>query len=170
MPNMKQMISSNNKKIVNANRPQEPEQAKCNCRRKSECPLGNNCKVKGIIYQATVTTTDTQKEETYIGLTDNSFKTRYSGHTDSFRNENKRYATALSKHIWKLKKSNKNYSLKWKVIDKGKAYSTSNKKCSLCIKEKFYIICKPHMATLNNRNELASECRHRKKHLLSHPQ
>jgi hypothetical protein len=32
--------------------------------------------------------------------------------------------------------------------------------------EKYFIICKPKMATLNKRNELVSACRHNKKFLL----
>ena len=37
----------------------------------------------------------------------------------------------------------------------------------LCLWEKYYIICRPNMATLNNRNELVSSCRHAKKFLLN---
>ena len=40
-------------------------------------------------------------------------------------------------------------------------------KCNLCLWEKYYIICRPNMATLNNRNELVSSCRHAKKFLLN---
>ena len=38
---------------------------------------------------------------------------------------------------------------------------------NLCLWEKYFIICKPKMATLNKRNELVSACRHNKKFLLS---
>ena len=72
----------------------------------------------------------------------------------------------LSQYIWTLKDNDVPYSVNWRIIAKGKSYSSSNKKCDLCLKEKYYIICKPDMASLNNRNELDSECRHRKKHLL----
>ena len=109
---------------------------------------------------------DNNKKETYIGLTDNQFKYRYNNHTSSFRIENPKQSTALSKYIWKLERAKKQWTIKWKIIDKGQPYSPASNKCNLCTKEKYYIICKPHMATLNNRNELASECRHRKKHLL----
>ena len=33
------------------------------------------------------------REEIYIGLTENTFKTDYNGHISSFKNENKRNAT-----------------------------------------------------------------------------
>ena len=115
-----------------------------------------------IIYQATVAIHGQDKKETYIGLTDNTFKTRYNGHTSSFRNNSKRNATTLSQYIWSLKDKAIEHTLKWKLIAKCKAYSSASKKCALCLKEKYFIICKPHMASLNNRNELASECRHKK--------
>ena len=46
-------------------------------------------------------------------------------------------------------------------------YSNVNKKCNLCLWEKYFIICKPEMSTLNRRNEMTSTCRHSKKFLLS---
>ena len=42
----------------------------------------------------------------------------------------------------------------------------NNKTCNLCLKEKFLIICRPELSTLNKRNELVSSCRHRNKALL----
>ena len=165
MPNMNQIISKHNKSITKS-KPNNPVQKDCNCRRGTTCPLNGKCQQKGVIYQATVTRNDDNKKDTYIGLTDNTFKTRYNGHTHSFRNENKRNATTLSQHIWNLKDNSINYSITWKIVSKGKSYSPSSKTCNLCLKEKYFIICKPEMATLNNRNELATGCRHKAKYLL----
>ena len=36
----------------------------------------------------------------------------------------------------------------------------------ICLKEKFLIICRPELSTLNKRNELVFSCRHRNKALL----
>ena len=129
-------------------------------------PFDGQCLTKGLIYQSTVKRLDNKNEETYIGLTDNTFKTRYNGHTCSFRNDNKRHATTLSQYIWKLKDDKIPHSITWKIISKGNSYSTTTKTCKFCIKEKYFKMIKPLMATLNTRNELASECRRRKKHLL----
>ncbi len=166
MPNMKEIISHQNKSIVRKCNPITEAKDTCNCRNKNKCPLEGKCQTSGMIYQATVTREDTQKDETYIGLTENDFKTRFNGHTSTFRNRDKRSSTTLSQYVWSLKDKNIDYSIKWKIIARSNAYSTSTKKCNLCLKEKYFIICKPQMATLNNRNELVSECRHRKKHLL----
>ena len=40
-----------------------------------------------------------------------------------------------------------NNSLKWKIIDRGRAYQPSGKNCGLCDMEKFYIISRPELAT-----------------------
>ena len=166
MPNMKQIISNHNKTILNKDNNTESKTNNCNCRIKEACPVNQKCQTSSLIYQATVTRHDNNKEESYIGLTDNTFKTRYNGHTSSFRNEQYRNATTLSNYIWTLKDKNINYSLKWKIIDRGRAYQPSGKNCGLCDLEKFYIISRPELASLNQRNELATSCRHRKKHLL----
>ena len=62
------------------------------------------CLTKCVVYKATVTEIDTKKQETYIGLTENEFKTRFNLHKSSFKLEHKRTTTTLSDHIWKLKK------------------------------------------------------------------
>ena len=40
-----------------------------------------NCLQAAVIYQAKVTRTDNNTHETYVGLTENDFKTRYRNHT-----------------------------------------------------------------------------------------
>ena len=110
---------------------------------------------------------DTGDVQTYVGITEGSFKSRYNNHTSTFRNPKRKHSTALSRYIWNLKDTNANFSLKWKIMKRCKAYSGRTKRCSLCLHEKLFIIRHPEMATLNSRNELISSCRHRKKHLLS---
>ena len=60
-----------------------------------------------------------------------------------------------------------NYQIKWKKVKQARSYSNVNKKCNLCLWEKYFIICKPEMSTLNRRNEMTSTCRDSKKFLLS---
>ena len=120
-----------------------------------------HCNTRNIIYHAEVTTPQTT--ETYIGLCDTTFKERYRNHTCSFRNERYKNVTELSKHIWSLKERQINYQIKWKKVKQARSYSNVNKKCNLCLWEKYFIICKPEMSTLNRRNEMTSTCRHSKK-------
>ena len=138
----------------------------CNCRKDKICPLHGECLTPDIIYQAEVTRFDNNTTEYYVGLTANQFKTRYNTHTHSFRNKSKTNETTLSQHIWELKNNNILFSLNWKIIAKAKSYIPGDRVCNLCLQEKFYIIYKSSMATLNTRNELASKCKHRWKYLL----
>ena len=56
---------------------------------------------KNIVYLATVETeTNTSS---YVGMTGNSFKTRYYNHIKSFKYKRYKNETELSKYIWKLK-------------------------------------------------------------------
>ena len=132
----------------------------CNCRQKNTCPLNGNCLQSSVIYQATVTRSDNNTTETYIGLTENDFKTRYRNHTASFRHTRLRNSTELSKHIWTHKDSNIKHFISWRILSSSSPYNSASKRCNLCLKEKFLIICRPELSTLNNRNELVSSCRH----------
>ena len=167
MPNIKQIIDGTNKEKLNSNAKSAPQNENaCNCRKSEECPLQNQCLASGIVYQATVTETATKQKETYIGMTETTFKQRYANHKQSFKQEQYRHQTELSKHIWTLKDTNTAFDVTWKLIQFARSYSTSSKKCNLCTAEKFYILCKRSMATLNSRTEIITTCRHRKKSLL----
>ena len=167
MPNMGQIIRNHNKSVINKNESVIQNKPTCNCRNSNSCPVEKKCLTKGVIYQATVTRNDNSERETYIGLTENTFKERYTGHKSSFEIKNPKNATALSQYIWSLKDLKVPFSVNWKIVARSNPYSTSSKICSLCLTEKYFIIFKPDMATLNHRNEMTSSCRHRKKHLLA---
>ena len=63
----------------------EDSKKTCNCPQKDVCPLNENCLQSSVIYQATVTRKDNLANETYLGLTENNFKTRHRNHTASIR-------------------------------------------------------------------------------------
>ena len=167
MNNIKQIIENHNKKIINTHENSkntiQNDKITCNCRQKTKCPLNGNCLQSSIIYQATINRLDDNTTETYVGLTENEFKTRYRNHTASFRHEKYKNSTELSKYIWTLKDKNIDYDISWRILSNNTVYNSSNKRCNLCLKEKFFIICHPELSTLNRRNELVSSCRHRKK-------
>ena len=161
MPNVKAMVDMNNKRVLCK---RIDNMKDCNCRNKKECPLQRKCNDKSVVYQATVETATSK--ESYVGLTEGEFKTRWTAHKHSFRNEKQMNSTELSKHVWKLKSSNKEFNLQWKILGHAKAYSNTTKRCNLCILEKYFIICHSELATLNKRTELINCCRHSRKHLL----
>ena len=146
---MKAHIAKHNSKILNDAAPQkEAEPEDCNCQVPGECPLRNEkCRAKNVIYQATVTSNN-ENPEKYVGLTAPQFKIRYGNHKSDFKYETRK-GTTLSKHIWKLKKEQTNYQIKWEILGRAAPYSPITGICNLCTTEKHTIIFKPETNTLN---------------------
>jgi hypothetical protein len=164
-PNIENIIIGHNRALLKRTDTATTD-ASCNCRIPNECPLEGACLTKGVVYQATVTNESNQTSETYIGLTENTFKKRYYNHKHSFNNISKRTATELSNHVWSLKENNIQHTIKWKIIRRASPCTNISKQCQLCLWEKYYIIYEPQRASLNSRNELVSTCRHSRKYLL----
>ena len=110
-PNIKQIIDGHNKTILRQNMPLEEKTPPkhCNCREPNKCPLNGQCLAKEVVYQATITTTEST--ETYVGLTATEFKTRWRNHQMSFKHESKKNDTELSKHLWQLKDQKKDFTI-----------------------------------------------------------
>ena len=153
-------LSQHNKRLLK----DPPLQMGCNCRNKATCPMPGKCTTDKLIYRATVTTNNSV--EKYVGLTANRFKDRYGGHKQDFEDEEKEHSTTLSAYIWKLKRENKPYQIKFDVVTRAAPFSPVSGTCNLCNAEKYQIIFHPDQATLNSRNELFNSCRHKKSKLL----
>ena len=159
--NLENIIAGQNSKLLST----PPVDDKlCNCKKDSVCPLGGKCITKELVYQATVKQTD-GTTNTYIGLTSTTFKARLGVHKNSFKDPDANQ-TSLSNHIWDLKSKKMDHSVTWKLVDRGKPFSPVSGKCQLCIKEKFYILFHPEMASLNSKSEIYANCRHKKSKLL----
>ena len=107
----------------------------------------------------------TDKDDTgknYIGLTEGTFKQRYTQHKLSFRNRKYANRTELAKHIWKLKDNIENYKISWSIISSASAYNNISKRCNLCLTEKLYIKA-DKASNLNKKTELISKRRHENK-------
>ena len=129
----------------------EPQNLPCNCR--NVCQVPGQCRLSSVIYQATVTT-DSNKVETYTGLTEGGIRERISRHNLSFRNKVYCNKTELSKHIWYLKEKGDNLEIKWEAKSKAQSYHPASKICKLCISEIYTIIFKSERASLNKRSEI----------------
>ena len=177
-PNMKQLISAHNRKLLANIKPpipvEDPPEAKtCNCNRRTMeenggCPLQGKCLITNVVYQAEVVETkvDGQEEvEKYVGCT-TDFKTRWRHHRKSFNNGDYKHETVLSTHIWDCKTRGSTYSVSWKILDRGQPFNPVTKICKLCVRERFYILRKPHLATLNHRQEIGTFCPHVRNSLL----
>ena len=126
MPNIASIISGHNQKVLSeSTATPEPTQS-CNCRRKNECPLDGNCKIKSIVYRATVTPQN-HTQRYYIGSCETDFKTRYNNHKQTFKFSTKRNETELSKEIWRLKDNQINFQLTWAVADRAPSYTCGGK-------------------------------------------
>ena len=161
MPNMERILMNNKQKGTTEER---KEAEGCNCRRKAECPLEGKCKAKEVVYQAVVEADG--NKESYVGITEKMFKTRFGHHKQSFTNRKKATATELSKYIWDLKDKGIQYELSWSILSRAAPYSNVTKRCNLCNLEKYYITYEKQLASLNKRTELFGPCRHNRKYLL----
>jgi hypothetical protein len=132
MMNIQGIIANHNKRIL-AKSQKATQNKQCNCRVPAECPLSGKCLTESIIYQANVETNDGKPAETYVGLTANSFKTRYSNHKSTFNHANKKFSTELSSHIWSLKEKGINYKVSWKILKQANPYNKATDRCNLCI-------------------------------------
>ena len=140
MTNIKQSIDGHNKTNIARKSKNELQKKQCKCRKQQDCPVSGRCLSESVIYQATVNTNNGKPEQTYIGLTASTFKTRFNNHKASFKNETKKPSTELSKHIWDL--SNKTaHQITWKSLKRAKPYNPASNRCNLCLWETFFIIC-----------------------------
>ena len=163
-PNLANFISSHNSKILRQT--ENPVERTCNCRQRANCPLDGNCQQDNLVYQATVSH-DGGNEETYIGLTSHPFKSRHANHKKSFKYLKYEKETELSKHIWNIKKKEArkmrqvNFNIKWKKLTVAKPFNPVTNICNLCTAEKYLIIFKPELGSLNKRDEIRNHCRHK---------
>ena len=106
--NLQTITKKHNRKILETSKT-SPKENNCNCRRKIDCPLINNCLTSSVVYNANVTTESDTTVKNYFGLTERTFQQRYTQHKLSFRNRNYSNSTELSKHIWTLKRQQQQF-------------------------------------------------------------
>ena len=128
--------------------------------------MAGNFRKSSVVYQATVTTEDSRPVQTYVGLTETSFKTTFASHKSSFNDPSNRHSTELSMHVWHLKEARSKFTITWRILKQTSPYSPALDRGNFCLWKKFFIICRPELATLNKRNELVTSCRHANKFLL----
>ena len=163
MPNIGEIISANNKRVLSDNQVTSSDIPPCNCRIKSECPLNGICRSKEVVYQATVKAQNTTPRK-YIGLCETEFKVRWYNHKQSFKNRKLENATELSKFVWACKDKKLNPEIEWNIIRNASAYTTKGSKaCQLCLTEKYLILTGNTATLLNKRSEILSKCRHKAK-------
>ena len=165
MPSIGSILASHNKKIMGRNRLTEEG---CNCHKGTQsCLVNGKCQTKSVIYEAEISHPGYKNDKSiYIGLTEGTFKKRYSNHISSFNDMNKEHVSKLSSLIWELKNKGINYNIKWKFRCQAPPYSNISKLCQLCITKKTLIMFADKRFCINKRDELMGKCRHKDKWLL----
>ena len=163
--NLQRKIASHNAKILKDETDGKDPPRECSCRNKNQCPVQNKCLTENVVYQAVVERSD-GVTDSYVGLTENSFKDRWTKHKSSFKTRNPKNASGLSRYIWKLDDEKINYKIEWKILCRAKPFNNASGVCRLCIREKYFILFKPEMSTINARNEIAGPCLHKASRLL----
>ena len=146
-------------RILNSS--EEEKEKPCNCKNKSSCPLNGKCRKSCLVYKATVTSE--QMEKVYYGACEPEFKIRLANHTKSFKSERYEKESELSKHIWELKRKEKQYNIKWSIAATASPYRGGSRRCDLCCTEKLLIVKADTETLLNSRSEIISKCRHMNK-------
>ena len=165
--NMKQIIMSHNRKVLKPSI--KDEDTKCRCR--NSCALNGACRCGPIVYKATVEqsskTIDGVTSKTfYVGSTQ-EFKTRLANHESSFRKENPKNTTTLSKHIWK-KNLGPKPDINWEILTKAFTYNKGGRYCDLCLSEALTILdTHKNVGSLNQRHEWNNKCSHKMKFRLN---
>jgi hypothetical protein len=131
--------------LISGNTQPKPK-ARCNCQKKGECPVPGECNQDGAIYQASVTSTGGKVE---------NFKKRYPNHMKNLLDETDPGGTSLSKYFWREKNAGNDPKVTWKFLERNvPIFNPVTNKCRLCLREKFNIVLKPSVATLNSRQEI----------------
>ena len=164
MRNVSSIISGHNKYVLNGDRAQ-PETRMCNCRRNAVCPLSGKCLTRNFVYCGKVFNRTDDLIRPYVGLTSTTFKERLGNHIQGIRHKAKSNSCELTKHIWELKDSGKEFSVGWEIIEHVKGRLVGGE-CKLCVTEKLHIIEHPDQDTLLNSN-CNMKCLHKWKYKLS---
>ena len=170
MPNMKMIISGQASKKLRNFRDSETNNTPnikrlCNCRQANSCPVNGNCLMESVIYKATVTANNIARH--YFGLTEGHFKDRWDKHRTDFKHAKYRSSTDLSEYIWSLKDKEKQYTIKWEIVESLPKFKPTNTFCLLCITEKKYILFADPKSIINTRDEFVTKCRHQNKFRLN---
>ena len=119
-----------------------PETENCNCQKPSECPLNKKCLSSNIVYKAVVTSAGEGETKEYIGMTATTFKTRYRNHKKSFNYTRYEKDTALSKHIWELKRSRTRAIPSYGPFSSAPPHINLAEHAAISVLKRSYVSCK----------------------------
>ena len=148
------IIKSHNNELIypTANADEMP----CNCRTKSECPLNGKCRIKSIVYKASITASNIPTRH-YFGLCETEFKARFYNHRSSFKDQRKMNATeTLQSCVGLQEQRNQTAHILAHYMQSG-CIQNGAKRCNLCLAEKLAILLADQRTLLNKRSEFISK-------------
>ena len=138
MPNIGDISSLHNKAILQqSDKKTKDEDKQCNCRDRNTCLLEGSCKKGPIVYKATLTSQN--KPMVYYGSCETEFKITCNNRKQSFKFENKKHVTELSKAVWNAKDAWETQLIEWSILKRVPPYQCGSKICQLCLTEKMFI-------------------------------
>ena len=76
--------------------------------KKDDCVLQNRCREDQLVYKAEIYTTDNKmNKKIYVGISGTKFKDRLGNHRFSFKHEEAKNSTTLSKEVWRIREEQK---------------------------------------------------------------
>ena len=157
LTNIKALISSHNKRILNSQLTRT--------RTTVDCPVGNKCLTKNTIYEAKITP-ENGDPKIYIGSTRRTFKPRFNEYKNSFPKPNRTkplHCTKLANYLWDLRHKNNKYKVSWKILKRTNSKYNRLEICTLCNLERLHIAAADSIKILNKINELVTQCPHHPK-------
>ena len=77
----------------------------------------------------------------------------------------------MSRYYWQEKSEGRNPKISWKYLETNvPTFNPVTGKCRLCLREKYNIVLKPNLATLNQRQEVFAQYPQTKKSESDFPQ
>ena len=128
----------------------------CNCKKNTTCRLNGECCNKFLLYKAELICNNVTKY--YYGLCETTFKTRYKNHKHTFRHQEKRHSTELSKACWNAIETGKHPNVKWNTEKRTRPDQNGSNRCNLCFEEEIAILPGNPANTHNQRTKLVSKC------------
>ena len=167
--NMSSIIAAHNSKLLSADlQAQNPPKKQSVCKCGGACSLDGRCVDTDLVYSSQLTLTQSGEVKEYLGSTSQQVKSRISQHTTDSKYERYKNRTNLAKMKWSLRDKDIHFTQTWKIECYARSYTPEVGHCDLCATEKYLIVKNFRNRNLvNDRSEIISTCRHRRKFLLN---
>ena len=127
---MKSKINQHNKRVLqDKNDLSTPNGRTCNCPKNITCPLNGICLDKDLLYTGKLTSDlPGYKMKEYKGICSTTWELRYANHKKSFNHEVYETDSELAMEVWRIKRKQGQYEIKWQKYRNFPSYSPGDHK------------------------------------------